>query len=112
MLCSLPEFDLVTNTLMCPPERNALRDFYESAKGSDWTNNIKWLDPYEPHCSWPGVKCSASGNTIELNLANNGLSGTLSEKIADLTFLEVLDLSDNDIKVSSVFVDACYQTFT
>jgi len=36
---------------------------------------------------------------IELNLSNNGLSGRLSESIGNLTFIEVLDLSDNDIKV-------------
>ena len=104
MLCFLPTFDLVNNESMCPPERNALKDFYESAKGSDWTNNTEWLDPYKTHCSWHGVKCSDLNNTTELKLINNGLSGTLSEKIADLSFLEVLDLSDNDIKMGSILL--------
>ena len=36
----------------------------------------------------------------ELDLANNGLSGKLTEQIASLSSLAVLDLSDNDIKVS------------
>ena len=36
---------------------------------------------------------------------NSGLTGTLSKAIADLLFLEFLDLSDNDIMVS-VFLNA------
>ena len=38
---------------------------------------------------------------IALNLTNNGLSGKLSSHIASLASLAVLDLSDNDIKVST-----------
>ena len=37
-----------------------------------------------------------------LDLANNGLSGKLTVKIASLSSLQILDLSDNDIKVSLV----------
>ena len=37
-----------------------------------------------------------------LDLANNGLSGKLTAKIANLSSLEILDLSDNDIKVRFV----------
>ncbi len=84
---------------MCPPERTALNEFYLSAKGMEWTERTLWQDPYASHCDWFGVNCSVTKNAIQLVLPNNGLSGKLSDEIATLTYLEVLDLSDNDIKV-------------
>ena len=87
---------------MCPPERNALIKFYESAKGQDWTYSTGWLDPYESVCSWHGVTCNSNGHVTKLSLMNNGLTGTLSKAIADLLYLEFLDLSDNDIMVSGL----------
>ena len=37
-----------------------------------------------------------------LELPGNGLSSTLSERISDLSTLEVLDVSDNDINVGYI----------
>ena len=97
------EFDLVDDKTLCPIERNALSDFYDSAKGSEWTDSTYWLDEYESYCNWHGVTCdNDKNNAIELNLRNNGLSGRMSESIGELTFIEKLDLSDNDIKVMPI----------
>jgi hypothetical protein len=94
------EFDLKNDTTLCPIERNALSYFYDSAKGAEWTDGSLWLDEYASYCDWKGVTCNKNKNhVIELNLSNNGLSGRLSASIGNLTFIEVLDLSDNDIKV-------------
>ena len=103
-LCFLPGFDLMNDSRLCPPERNAPKEFHESAKGGEWTVYSTWLDQYKRHCLWYGVECSETNNTIELKLPNNGLSGMLSKKIASLSLLEVLDLSDNDIKVGSSYI--------
>ena len=101
-LCFHPgSFDLQNDTNLCPTERNALRDFYYSTKGGEWTDSTNWTDPYMSHCFWRGVDCMESIVT-ELDLANNGLSGKLTAQIASLASLKVLDLSDNDIKVSLV----------
>ena len=81
----------------CPPERNALKTFYESTKGVEWTNTENWMREYLPHCYWHGVSCDKDDRLIELDLRHNGLSGTLSD-LSNLSSLEVLDLSDNDIK--------------
>jgi hypothetical protein len=102
-LCFLPNFDLANDSTMCPPERNALKDFYESAKGQDWTNNAGWLDPYLSVCSWFGVGCDDDRHVINITLVNNGLAGTLSKEIGDLNFLKILDLTDNDIMVRAGF---------
>jgi len=95
------ECDLADDTTLCPIERNALSDFYDKAKGQEWTDRTNWLDEHASYCDWKGVDCDKDRNhVIELNLRNNGLSGRLSESIGNLTFIEVLDLSDNDIKVT------------
>jgi len=100
MLCFMPGFDLADDEMnMCPSERNALKLFYDSSKGQEWTNAGSWLDPYKDHCAWHGVRCNKSNTSIiELKLANNGLSGTISKNISGLNSLKFLDLSDNDIK--------------
>ena len=103
-LCFHPNFfDLTNDTSKCPVERNALKDFYDSSKGGEWTVSTNWTDPYMSHCSWYGIECS-EGTTISITLPTNGLSGTLSKSISNLSSLEVLDLSDNDIKVSHAYL--------
>ncbi len=100
MLRSVEDFDLANDTEVCPMERNALNEFYESAKGAEWTDRTNWQDEYKSCCDWKGVTCDDNTNQVtELKLSNNGLSGRLSESIGNLTSIEVLDLGDNDIKV-------------
>ena len=94
----MPGFDLTNNRSLCPIERNALKEFYDSAKGGEWTLSTNWTDPHIGHCDWYGVKCR-DGSTIKLELPNNGLSGTLNRNITILRALEVLDLNNNNIKV-------------
>ena len=99
ILRSIEYFDLVNDTVLCPVERNALSEFYVSSKGAEWTNDTNWLDEYERYCNWHGVICDGMSHVLTLELANNGLSGRLSESIGNLTSIKKLDLSDNDIKV-------------
>ena len=98
-LCFADGFDLKNNTVLCPIERNALKLVYDTVKGQEWTESELWLHEYASHCDWMGVSCDDSRHTIKLELQNNGLSGKLSSSVGDLTYLKVLDLSDNDIKV-------------
>ena len=103
MESSVNDFDLENDTTLCPPERNALGDFYNLAKGADWTNSLNWMDEYESYCEWHGVSCDDDNNYVmKLELNGNGLSGKLSKIIGTLTAIEVLNLSDNDIKVISI----------
>eukprot|EP00985_Skeletonema_marinoi_P018994 scaffold10753_cov87-Skeletonema_marinoi.AAC.5 len=99
-LRSVKDFDLEDNVTMYPDERNALSEFYDSAKGAEWTNDTNWLDEYTSYCGWKGVTCNDMNQVTSLTLTNNGLSGRLSERIGNLTSIELLDLSDNDIKGS------------
>ena len=113
-LCTLRAvdyFDLANDITLCPIERNALSDFYDTAKGGEWTNSTNWVDEYASYCEWKGVACK-NERVTKLNLRNNGLSGRLSESIANLTAIEVLDLSDNDIKVMILIRDECIAILT
>ena len=92
---------------LCPAERGVLRDFYILAKGNEWTVFTGWMGEHGSYCDWYGVICNDNyesedyidEHVIRLELPNNGLSGKLSPSIGNLTRLEALDLSDNDIKV-------------
>jgi hypothetical protein len=99
MLCFVPGFDLINDTRLCPTERNELKEFYVSTKGGEWTVSTNWMDPHIGHCDWYGIVCNDANKTVKLELQSNGLSGTLTPNIANLSSLEVLDLNNNDIKV-------------
>ena len=99
-LCSLAGFDLKDDSRLCPVERRALKDFYHSVKGAEWTDAENWLSEYELACNWKGITCNENLTIVGLNLTHNSLSGKLSSSIAELRSLEILDLSDNDIQVS------------
>ena len=62
--------------------------FSTNGKSSDqeWTNT--W-DLTTSTCAWYGVKCFG-GKVVELNLAFNGLDGTLPNELSLLTDLESL----------------------
>ncbi|KAF7082366.1 hypothetical protein CFC21_086241 [Triticum aestivum] len=49
-------------------------------------------------CSWPGVSCSLEHKhrVTVLNLTSKGLAGTITPSIGNLTFLKILDLSQNN----------------
>ncbi|XP_064959237.1 putative receptor-like protein kinase At3g47110 [Musa acuminata AAA Group] len=54
-----------------------------------------------PFCQWPGVTCGSSNNpgrVTALNLANLGLTGSVSSDIGNLTFLRSLNLSFNNLQ--------------
>lgn len=102
-LCSIQNNDLEHDATLCPIERRSLKEFYDLAKGREWTESTNWVDEYKSCCDWAGITCDSDTNTIvmKLDLRNNGLSGKVSSSIGRLTFLEVLNLSDNDMKVNS-----------
>ena len=99
----MKELDLIDDITFCSIERNALHEFYVLSKGTEWTNDTNWLDEYETYCYWHGVTCDDDMKHVtKLELTNNALSGRLSESIGKLTSIEVLDLSDNDMKVKPI----------
>ena len=104
-------FDLINDKILCPNERNALKDFFESAKGGEWTRSDLWMDPYTSHCEWYGIECNEANNSVSLELQSNGLSGVLTPRIGDLRSLEILNLNNNNIKVRDIMSSVSFLSY-
>ncbi|WP_373518418.1 leucine-rich repeat domain-containing protein [Pricia sp.] len=75
-------------------EKQALIDLYNATGGPSWSNS--WdIDNTEP-CQWHGVTV-INGNVSELELYNNGLSGSIPASIGDLFYLNKLSLASNQL---------------
>ncbi len=105
------ETDCTQVTEIPQVECEALVDFYYSTDGPNWDNNDGWNETYENYangpCSyWYGVYCWG-GHVRELKFSsehpdsflpnNNGLNGAIPESFGDLSGLEILGLSSNQI---------------
>ena len=94
-----------TPTATTPPEllwfqstaetdRQVLIELYRSTNGGAWTNNENWLSD-KPVEEWYGVTTDGHGRVSELDLAGNGLTGTLPAKLLLIEWMESLYLEDN-----------------
>ena len=63
-------------------ERNALKEFYDFSKGTEWTWSLNWIKPHIGHRDWYGITCDDANNRIKLELQSNGLSGSLTKNIS------------------------------
>ncbi|RDX59113.1 putative leucine-rich repeat receptor-like serine/threonine-protein kinase, partial [Mucuna pruriens] len=77
-------------------EKNSLVSFISNIV-SDPKNVLKsWKSPGVQVCDWYGVRCNnASNRIIELALNGSSLGGTISPALANLSYLQILDLSEN-----------------
>ena len=79
-------------------DRAGLRTLYDYNNGRDWNNREKWLPILEDFFSfsgWYGVDANGDGRVSVLDLANNNLSGEITDAFEVLSDLETLDLSNN-----------------
>eukprot|EP01084_Bolivina_argentea_P224243 379234_1 len=73
-------------------EKQALEDIYNSTNGDNWTYKQNWFTNGNA-CTWYGIKCnSAETNVIDIELQQNGLSGTLPNSIGNFPELQFLSL--------------------
>ena len=82
-------------------ERYALVTLYAATNGpsgKSWLLKDGWLEGKGSHCKWYGIKCYHSGRVKSLNLAFNGLNGSLPKEIGlALTELKSLYLYANEL---------------
>ncbi|MEM6631275.1 MAG: hypothetical protein AAF694_16450, partial [Bacteroidota bacterium] len=97
---------LLAQTPECQSEYDALMALYNDTNGPGWTNQSNWNNsscPCDPAAPWYGVTCNGQGEVIGLNLAQNGMSGTLPRTDANgiiwdrLPALAVIDFSGNSL---------------
>ena len=77
-------------------DSSALRAIYTKMNGDNWSPDLNWLD--EPITAWDSIEI-ANERVIALTLQSANLTGTLPREIRDITSLETIDLSDNNIAV-------------
>ncbi len=75
-------------------DRAALVALYEATSGPGWKEKTDWLTA-APIGQWHGVATDSAGSVVGLDLADNGLAGTLPPELGDLSKLERLALGSN-----------------
>jgi len=80
-------------------ECDALAALYNNTDGTNWTNNIDWLQTDTP-CGWYGVSCNGDGNVIALTLPSNNLTGNIPPELDNLTYLRDIDFYNNHLNGS------------
>ena len=90
---------LPTTVIAQKSQANILEIFYDEANGDSWTTK-QWDITDEDVCnseSYPGVTCNDDNEIIEIDLHDNGLSGSLTPWLYALPQLTKLALGDNEI---------------
>lgn len=87
---------LLTLADITPNQKQSLIDLYQSTNGESW--NTKW-DLSAEVSTWHSVTVE-NDNMVAIQLSFNNLAGKLPQSIASLSYLKVLDLSFNSLKVN------------
>lgn len=79
-------------------QRIILDKFYKStSQAGPWKGVSNWDDEETFLCDFSGVACDSNSNVVRIELKGRGLKGTIPEELGFLSFLEVLDVSDNHL---------------
>jgi len=77
-------------------QRQILEVFHTATtKGGPWNGVDDWNDKTKPVCRMTGVVCDTQNHVVEISLKNRNLQGHIPDQLGSLSFLEVLDVSDN-----------------
>ena len=71
-----------------------LEQLYNASGGPNWTNSDGWLDP-PVLADWHGVSADSLGRVTELDLAGNGLAGSLPAALGILARMTTLRIGSN-----------------
>ena len=82
-------------TVPCRPRDSLiLVDLYNATNGASWANTWNLNTPID---TWYGINLNSEECVAEIDLSNNGLTGTLPPSLGNLSALTDLDLSNNSI---------------
>ena len=77
-------------------DRAVLEAFYDATGGASWTTDTNWKTS-APLGGWYGVTTDSSGRVTELELPENGLTGTIPSGLGSLERLRRLSLRSNEL---------------
>ena len=107
-VCTLYHSPLNSTNAISLIERTALKTLYTSTYGDKWSTNSGWKDQPQDvdgfamtgtECSWYGVICNETDtHVVGIDLAGNGLSGSLPAQIGNLVNLEKIMIQNNTIE--------------
>ncbi|MEQ9302940.1 MAG: hypothetical protein RJQ14_03425, partial [Marinoscillum sp.] len=72
----------------------ALRTIYNNMGGANWTADLNWTT--DPITAWDSITITAD-RVVEVSLRESNMTGTLPRIVRDITSLESLNLSGNEI---------------
>jgi hypothetical protein len=90
-----PFFDCSRVHVLAPAECEVLVTLYQETGGPTWASSADWLANDTP-CEWSGVTCT-DGHVTDLNLFFKALKGSPPAALAELPYLRVLALRDNQL---------------
>ena len=77
-------------------DKAALETLYDATDGPNWTTSTLWTTT-APLSAWHGVTTDSAGRVTHLALFGNELTGTIPEKLGDLSNLTSLSLRNNQL---------------
>lgn len=78
----------------------ALTRFYEATGGDDWVNRTNWLT--SGIANWEGVALNENQTrVVSLTLPDNNLINAVPAKLRDITSMELMDFSGNELESST-----------
>ena len=77
-------------------DRAVLAQLFERLDGANWINATGWGGD-GLLASWHGIEADSLGRVETLNLADNGLAGTLPSRVSELSSMTVLRLDGNPL---------------
>ncbi|KAJ7533796.1 hypothetical protein O6H91_13G065400 [Diphasiastrum complanatum] len=78
---------------------------------NDKDNKLQSWDTATSPCTWTFVACDDHGSITRVDLGNAGLSGSLVPQLGELIYLQVLDLSNNQLS-GQVPTNGSFSLFT
>jgi Leucine-rich repeat (LRR) protein len=79
-------------------QRTALITLYNATGGPAWASHAGWLGKAGTECSWAGVTCDSAATTVtQIQLSNNGLTGSLPAALGSFPGLQILEAESNSL---------------
>lgn len=87
----------IPTTVVPMPGRVVLEFQYDAAGGSGWSNSDNWGTDADL-ATWYGVEVNEQGQVRSLSLGGNNLQGAITPYLAELDWLEYLNLESNGLE--------------